>query len=65
MSVNPFDEDEANKWPYDGCYNAYDLGIMHGSEDIGEMFRYRPGIYLNDEEWAEYKDGYSEGYGYD
>jgi hypothetical protein len=62
VSVNPFDEE---KWPYDGCWNAYDLGNMHGTEDTGEMFRYRPGIFLSEEEWADYKDGYSDGYGFD
>lgn len=45
---------------FEGCDTPYDLGWKHGTEDIGDTFKYRPGISLSRDEFDEYKDGYKE-----
>lgn len=43
-----------------GCDTPFDLGWMHGTEDIGNTFKYRPDISLSRDEFDDYKEGYKE-----
>ena len=50
------------------CDTPFDLGWLHGTEDIGEGFNYRPGVSLSRDDFDEYRDGYKEarqGWGWD
>ena len=42
------------------CETAYDLGWLHGFEDIGYEINYRPDCAMTDYEIADYKKGYME-----
>lgn len=45
---------------HEGCDTAYDLGWKHGTEDIHDPFKYRPGYRMTPDDFDEYKEGYKE-----
>lgn len=40
--------------------SPFDIGWRHGTEDIGEQFRYRPDRRMTNQEYDEYRAGYKE-----
>lgn len=45
---------------FEGCNNAYDLGWKHGTLDIGESYKYEPGVWLSKKDFLEYVEGYKD-----
>ena len=55
------------EWGFGNCDTPWDLGWLHGTEDIGEPRNYRPGCPLTPEERADYEEAYrhaGQGYGF-
>ena len=55
-----YSDDDDDKWPVEGCESAFDLGWLHGTEDVGQSGKFRPGISLTEDEFEDYKAGYRE-----
>lgn len=58
--INPYDDyDRDLQWPVDGCWEAFELGMKHGREDLS--WNERPPEWFNADEEDDYHEGYIEG----